>query len=349
MKKSHVLMILICILLALAGCQQLVPPTDGEDEEAGTKTMEVANLVIGARATGDFSGLEAYLAKDPNGEEVRALLEEHGVFAEPPMSKNVSLTMPPFSNDDVFKNGDVLVCKGSGNPISDIMSLVLVAGYSHGGVLNKALAINADSPCVLSADVDYLTKPEEWGSNGLTYETWNEWKANEIVTVLRSEVPEASFVDPIANVAGLRAGTQYAFLGYPPDFAPFWPIPRANAKYWYCTKVPWRVYNLLDNMNIENNNFYNASNHNWSRFQDSILFSLYGLYLKLLHPFWPSWYIRPKVIDRLKLILMGAPGVPNGDGLISPDELRWGPLTKVKTWATIGDVPGDADLTLVGW
>ena len=49
------------------------------------------------------------------------------------------LPLPPYS-PSLYANGDVLVCKGSGTLVSELMSQMLVRGYAHSGVLNADLA-----------------------------------------------------------------------------------------------------------------------------------------------------------------------------------------------------------------
>jgi hypothetical protein len=335
---------LAALLLALSACQLVHGPEDGKNEEqavaeARLKTSEVVALIAEAKATGDFRALEEFLqGEDP---EVRALLEEHGVFQQPAAAKAITPDLPRFTNEDGFEyaNGDVLVSKGSGTAVSDIMSLVLVRGYSHAGILNQDLAeidYESYSGCVLSADVDYLTNSAKSGA--LNYESYHGWQANNsVVTVLRAdEAPSGDWEEDGEVVRGdmyeffngLDNGedTVYAFMGYPgTGFGCFEAIPADNNKYWYCSKVPYRVFLDTIGTDIEAKEFYFDERYDrWTVFQDSLLFRLYKLYLWLTGTRW--WWLTARANEGIKEAL---------DVLITPDELRASNALQVQ--ATFGE------------
>jgi hypothetical protein len=323
------------LVLAVMGCQQPFEQrgTEAAPEavsQAEQKTAEVLNLVVEGKGTGDFARLEAYLAQeDPDG-EVRALLADGGVFREPPVSKAV-LDLPGFWEAG-YQNGDVLVCKSSGGIAGNLMELILVKGYTHGGILNTDMfdlvppnlpdSEKAMVPCVLSADVDYLQNYFELGNRALTYETYAGWAgANDVVTVLHSQTPLPTGANnPIgALLAGVYAknglmGTVYAFMGYPgTPYGAFQAIPRGDDLYWYCSKVPWRVYDAKA-VNLEDASFYQFLNPKgrWTVFQESLLYKLYRLIL------WKCagipWFATKYYANQAIIAALGE--------LITPDELR---------------------------
>jgi len=341
MKRAWVWLCGLIVLAALIACQPPVSPPVGDvDGDAAAKTTALIDALVESRATGDLSAVEAILQEDDQQGELREVLAAGGAFA-PAAAKSavVPLPLPPLYSG-AYWTGDVLVCRGSGTLSSNLMDLVLVCGYGHAGILNLELG-NSATECILSADVDYLLQGK---GEALNYENYLDWAANDIVTVLRPQEPVADMGKHIADIASLANGhTIYAFLGYPGAVVgAFQAIPRRNDDYWYCSKVPWRVYELA-NVNVEDAGFYGEAyltGQRWNVVQQSLLYKVYLCYLKLLHP-WKSSAWR---INRANTDVQGVLGA-----LISPDELRAsGAFSRILTLTANGPYQGD-DAALVGW
>ena len=354
MKKVLVWLCLVGLVLALTVCQQPTSPANeaASEVDAGARTSEMINLIVESRATGDFTELEAMLAEDDSEGELRQILADQGVFsAATPKQVNL-LPLPSFTPED-YANGDVLVSRGSGGLTSTLMALILSQGYGHAGILNLDLA--ASGACILSADVDYLTGEREAAVN---YETYSDWRtSNDIITVLGYEGPGSpeGIGQAIADLYGSAPGTIYAFLGYPgASVGAFEPIEKGDEKYWYCSKVPWRVYNALPpagTIDIEASGFYgqlayDGGPQRWELFKNSVMYKIYLFYLKLQHPWWPLRWIVARADNGLWYA---------GDSilkeLVSPDELRASPLLSRRFTVDAlhsGPYHGD-DAPVVGW
>ena len=354
MKRMSVYVGLAVIALLVGGCQPQMSPigTGALQEEAvaeaGVKTGETVALLIEARATGDFAALESFLAaEDPEG-DLRQVLEQAGVFAPTPVVKCTGIDLPGFWDEEVYKYGDVLVSKGAGTTTSSLMELVLVRGYTHAGILNTDLAFGEDwdAPCVLSADVDYLSSTDP-AKFALTYETYRGWQANnEAVAVLRRTEGEPNLeADPIAGFfADLEQGknTVYAFLGYPgTPYEAFEPIPKDDPTYWYCSKVPWRVFNGLGegSLDIEAADFYFDGNRRYKVIKESLLYKLYRIWIMKKNGwYWWQWWRWPllehQATEGLKNVLRV---------LVTPDELRAWP-----GWQSVQTFP-DSDFDAACW
>jgi hypothetical protein len=329
MQRTVIMLLSVGLALALVSCEIAGGPA-GEEElsdevvaEAAESAMEVASLALAARWSGDYSGLSAYLAANDPDREVLAALEKHGVFAAAPAPKGVP-GLPPFAGG-AYMNGDVLVCKGSGSGISNLMEMILVRGYGHAGILNKELA-NAGAASVLSADIDYLTAFEP-GRFALTYETYEGWRdGNDTVTVLRKaqglgNLP-AGFTKPFDDVYnGYHVGSVYAFFGYAGiEYGAFEPIPRIDSKYWYCSKTAWRVLHEASagGIDSEQANFYFGADDKWRAFKDSLLYDLLKVYLYNKAPFaWWKWWKWSELERAAEAKLADAL-----EELVTPDELR---------------------------
>lgn len=349
------------MVLALAACQQVVLETEPEDAatvEAAEKSGELVESLTAANADGDFTEVEAILARDDPDGELRAALEEAGLLAVPGQERLLTGAqgvpdLPPFTAA-AYRHGDVLVSKGSGTLTSTLMDLALVRGYGHAGILDKELSeelalVVEDVAAVLSADVDYLTE----GGYAITLQTYDDWVAdNDIVTVLRlpdSAYPVGEPGSPsplsvaIAAIAAKAPGTEYAFLGYPgASVGSFEPIPKSDEHYWYCSKVPYAVY-LQDGVavDIEQGDFYTGEL--WPAFRESLLYKIYAFYTRLCHPFWSSRRVRNAADGLVKEVLAE---------LVTPDELRADDdLLRAFTVTTDGIHYGDTftDAVEVGW
>jgi hypothetical protein len=347
MKKAWVWVCALALLAALVACQQPVSPPAGEaDADAAAKTTALINAVVEGRATGDMSAVEAILQEDdPNG-ELREVLAESGALA-PAAARSATNPLPLedlWTTPGVgLQTGDVLVCRGSGTLSSNLMDLVLVNGYGHAGILDTSLLEPTGGHCILSADVDYLL---EGTGEALNYENFADWAANDVVTLLRPKTVVSDMKSHIDDIAGFRNGhTVYAFLGYPGAVVgAFKAIPRTDPKYWYCSKVPWRVYDLAG-VNIEDSGFYfeflDSTTQRWNVIQQSsVLYKVYVFYLKLLHPWWSLAKCANQAAVDIQAVL--------GD-LISPDELRASDRLERKATLTVGGLCQGDDAALVGW
>jgi hypothetical protein len=367
MRKALVLVTLAALALLVTACQPQMSPTSGEalEEEAvmeaGEKTGETLNLLIEARASGDFTALESFLAtEDPEG-DVRKVLDDAGALASAPVVKSIGSDLPAFWEKKYYKHGDVLVSKGAGTITSTLMELALPRGYSHGGILDMQQVVkdNWDAGCVLSADVDYLSSDEE-GKFALTYETYAGWQAgNEDVTVLRmTEDVDNLPLDPINPIGtffaslGQGEGTVYAFLGYPgTPYKAFEPIPKDDPTYWYCSKVPWRVFRYLSELDpsvdvdIEAHWFYGI-NDRYEVFTESLLYQLYRIWIMRIHGWrwWQFWHW-PQIEKEAMLGMLNVLDV-----LITPDELRaWPGWHSIQTFPAGSTFDHDCWADYGGW
>lgn len=350
MNRRWLLLAALAILAALTACQSPVTPVDGEDgASAADKAAALAGAVLQAKATGDLSQVEAILDRDDANGELRDVLAEEGVFS-PPAAKQLTTYLPlPSPTDFMYKNGDVLVCKGSSSVTANLMDLVLGAGYAHAGILNWFRLMAGEEECILSADVDYLTEGE---GEALNYESYLDWAvSNDIVTLLRSKSEVADIGAAINGVAAIADthDTIYAFLGYPGAVVgAFQPIPPLDDDYWYCSKVPWRVYSETGN-DIQDTWFYTEAYPGGMRLvevADALLFKVYVCYLKLLHPWWSLAKCRTTAAQDMYYVLVSPAG------LISPDELRASPLLQRQFTVTAAGVSwGDTfdDAATLGW
>lgn len=352
MKRVLVWLCIAGLVIGLTVCKQPLGPGDqGSGEvDAAAKTSEMINLIVESQATGDFGELEAMLAEDDPDGELRQILAEQGVFSvATPKALAEPLDLPLFT-DNVYENGDVLVSRGSGNQTATMMSLILLQGYSHAGILNKDLADEPDWACILSADVDYLTGT---GDASVNYETYGDWiTKNDVITVLFHTGDHSGVGDAIRDIEVLSPGTIYAFMGYPGAVVgAFEPIPKGNDKYWYCSKVPWRVYELL-NEDIEDFWFYGqpvvpGGPQRWELFKNSVIYKIYMFYLKLQHPWW--WPMRWIIAEADKDLWYDDESILKV--LVSPDELRASPMLERK-FSVVASFPypykGD-DAPVLGW
>lgn len=337
-KMIPCLFVAVTALLVLFACQQPTvskapPPGLGASPEANA--AQLLDLLVAAQATGDFSKVNARAAVDDPSGKLSALVGEYESsgrwLLRRPKPEISEVKLPGFGTDNLYKNGDVLVSRGSSTlPTSTAMNLVLTKGFAHAGILDlemfDALTTSGtygadDAPCVLSADIDFLTDPgidaDGEPSWALNYETHKEWVTNnDIITVLHASKSDPDIAAAISTVYENHPRTIYAFV----DLS-FNPINRDNNSAWYCSKVPWRVYHA-DGTNIENAGFYGikleggtwvASDDTgrWTVFRDSLLYKIYSIYLWLKNPW--SRTIGADADHQLIQVL--------GE-LITPDELR---------------------------
>jgi hypothetical protein len=315
MKTRYVLFGLLAAAFVLWSCSLTneVPLDDPEVQkavqEAEQKTMEVIDLLVEAKATGESKGVDQFLEQeDPDG-EIAALLEDYGGGVTIPMPRGLGMiqgSWPPLLED--FVDGDVVLFIGNGTSWQNmIMTLVYVCDYHHAGVFDAELAdLMMDDTCFISATIDE-------GVNGLCFQRLEDLVATSAVMtrLIYSEIPPALAL----GVDYYRSYTQsvptlYAFLHLNLD-----PVSRWNPFLWYCSKVPWRVYWESGEMNIENNDLYelNDKNGKWTENRDTLFYQLYFKMLKCMLPSWAEKWAGYLADKKLRRIL---------NELITPDELR---------------------------
>ncbi|OHD26523.1 MAG: hypothetical protein A2064_11340 [Spirochaetes bacterium GWB1_66_5] len=334
----------MALLAVLSACQPPVsPPLDEEAGDAEAKAAALIGAVMEGKATGDFGAVETILAQDDMQGELREVLAEAGALAGPTARSTEQPVRIPWLGTGAFQTGDVLVCRGSGTLTSNLMDLVLVNGYAHAGIYQD-LGTGVDN-CILSADVDYLT---EGTGEALNYESWLDWIAkNDVITLLRPPNGLAATDAEMDAVGDFRDGhTVYAFLGYPgAPVGAFQPIPRDNPDYWYCSKVPARVYDLAYGVPLEDLDFHwenHGSGPRWWVVRQSLLYRVYVVYLKLMKPWWPLFWCAYKADLALQGVLAE---------LVTPDELRAsGMLVRQFSATPTSDSITEAEeAALLGW
>jgi hypothetical protein len=344
MKGTLAWVCVLALLAALTACQPPVsPPLDEEAGDAEAKAAALIGAVMEGRATGDFGGVETILAQDDAQGELRQVLAEAGALARPAArSMEQPVKMPLLEEPGAYQTGDVLVCRGSGTLTSNLMDLVLVNGYAHSGIYQYHDGVDN---CILSADVDYLTAGT---GEALNYESWLDWFAkNDVITLLRPNGLPATD-DNINAVAGFcdQYDTTYAFLGYPgAPVGAFQPIPRSNDVYWYCSKVPARVYDLAYGAPVEDQDFHwekHGAGPRWWVVRQSLLYKVYVVYLKLMKPWWPLFWCAYKADLALQGVL---------DELVTPDELRASELLvrQFSATPTGENITKAQEAALLGW
>jgi hypothetical protein len=338
--KKVLLIVSAVFMVLLAGCYSPVGSSGDDPEDAvavaqaGEKTTDVLNTALQAMGTGDYTKLNALLAaEDPQG-DLAAILARHGVFgqgATKSFSDMPIVDMPHFWNGDYYTNGDVLLCRGSGNPVANLMQAILPKGYGHAGVLWKPADMPPiDSfPCVITAELAL-------DAVGVSFQTWDEWNANDSVCVMRwgdvaSRPDSVTFTTAIGTFADVFIGrTLYAFLQ---PLSPFQPVSKGDNLLWYCSKVAYRLYGYLlstPEQSIEGSDFYGADPANtgqrWAQFTylsgtPSLMYEVYWWYLRVTRPFKSKAWITNTANKQLVFVL--------GE-LVTPDELRWSPnLTRM--------------------
>jgi hypothetical protein len=348
MKRTAMLIALAAACFALTVACQPAAVTGDDTSAADIKAAALMNALITANATGDFAPVEQILARDDVNGELRAVLTAHGALPQGPFAPlsftggGTPLPLPPY-NATLYSNGDVMLCKGSGTFVSEMMRQMLVRGYGHSGILNADLANAGADNCVLSSDADYITG----GGEALNYQSFLDWAGNDIVTVLHATSPVPTIAGNIGAIAANRdGGTVYAFLGYlGTPYASFQSIPRMDNDYWYCSKVPWRVYNNAG-VNTEAAGFYDQAYQGaqrWTPFRESLLYQTYSVYVFITNPFKSSAWRKAKADAQVRSVLQE---------LVTPDELRASPaLTRAFT-VTAGGVsydPAFNDAASTGW
>ncbi|UCB45445.1 MAG: hypothetical protein JSV25_14745 [Spirochaetota bacterium] len=322
MKTRYFLFGLLAALILLWACSITTdfPEEDPEVQkavqEAEKKTMEVINLLVEEKATGDSKGVDQFLAQeDPDG-EIAALLEDYGGGVAIPIPRDVGVLgelWPPELKD--FQDGDVVLFIGNGTSWQNmIMTLVYICDYHHAGVFDEEVAELMDDGFFISATIDV-------GVNGLCFQTLSELVyTSAVITRLRYyDNPEAvsDGVD-YYNLYTQSVPTLYAFLHLNLE-----PVSRWNDFLWYCSKVPWRVYMEFGEMDIENNYFYFIDGK-WEENRDTLFYQLYLKMLKCLLPRWAERWAGYLADRKLCRIL---------DELITPDEIRWsGKEINVEHW-----------------
>ncbi len=328
------------LLIALASCSNDVYIAEDTPEAAesieSVEDMEAAaqktlDLYMSSAATGDRSKLDAFVkANALEGElggEIDSALQPAPVPRWIPGAPD-----PPYFDAELapgvplYRDGDVLTFSGSGTINGALFDLILINAYGHAGMVDRDMVdtgtgYTTGTPCVVSSCM-----PE-----GVRYQTYEElYMANETWALLRvadgglSEGWGAEFTTRY-NVDT----TEYSFL-----HLSFRPVTKEDEYWWYCSKVPYRVWrdagesSTGDPVLLEAENFYELADPEglWIIERDSILYKIYSCWYYRL-PRWLRRYARtPDEVLQQAL-----------DELVTPDELRmaetlvplavWGDLT----------------------
>ncbi|MBN2324951.1 MAG: hypothetical protein JXQ30_14570 [Spirochaetes bacterium] len=314
-RKYFIFGILAAAALVWSCTVQDTPEQDPEVQKAirgaEQKSMEVIDLLVEAKATGNFEVISRFLGEeDPDG-EISALIKQYGKGPDaqaPGYIKGDGWTPAEPTIDD-FKDGNVVLFIGNGTSWQNqIMSLIYRCEYHHAGVFDEELAD-------LTGDTAFISSTIDTGVNGLCYQTLSELKyTSGVITRLAYFEEEPAAIG--LSVDYYRSYTEsvptlYAFLHLNLN-----PVSRWNPFLWYCSKVPWRVYWDGMNFDIENNNYYELSDPNgrWTENRDTPFYQLYLAVLKRLLPRWARRWAGYLADQKLCSILYE---------LITPDELRY--------------------------
>lgn len=288
-------------------------------------------LYVEAATSGDSAELDAFLAESDDSGEISAILAA-GLAdgASRRWGSAISEAPPPFA-DDQYADGDILLFSGTERWQSQALNLILINAYGHAGIVQKSMTetateFTAENPSVVSA-----TLPE-----GVRYQTYEElFEDNDAWAQMR--VTEAG--------AELAAGWGGAFTDAYPEEDTYYaflkldlsPISREDPVWWYCSKVPYRVWRDYrptgnESIEIEDTSLYTGTVYAAQR--QSILYKLYTAYYRKL-PWWLRW--RARTPDEVLTAALTE--------LITPDELRTADtVALVETWGATR--PED---TLVLW
>ncbi|MCX8058490.1 MAG: hypothetical protein N3A58_03645 [Spirochaetes bacterium] len=149
------------------------------------------------------------------------------------------LTDLPFDID-----GAIYLSGGSSDPVSTVIAYIAPLStpgkYYHGGALdlNKFDPSNLQVPCIQTAV-----------AKGAGYETAYDWmsKVNVTVLKLKNNVNQTS-LNNAQNAMHYyckpeNTNMQYGFFKSYVNVAQI--VTKDDNYYWYCTKVVWRLYNIL--------------------------------------------------------------------------------------------------------
>ena len=342
MKRWMCICTVVLAVVALATCA-LNPRADAESEwaavqeEAAGRTAAIVSLAAEAIVTGSAEQVCALAEAEDSSGLLSQILEP----AVAPPEVTALTELPPYGSlPDAtdFADGDVLVFASAGDTIQNaIMSLILVNPvYSHAGIVDGDRIALLDPSFVVSATIDFDGLEI---INGLCYQDIEDLFAHSaIVTRLRYDAgstgPVGAALDSFVDTV-LPTSTTYAFVN-----AFLRPIGRYDMSRWYCSKVPWFVYDAAG-YDIEGEWFYGLGDPGgrWTEQRESVLYSLYMRYVEILTPDWlerwlyrrnPNWLT--EAADRYVASSLTE--------LISPDELRAyapvDPQVTMASWSRVG-------------
>lgn len=156
----------------------------------------------------------------------------------------------PLADLPLSADGAVYLSGGGTDAINSLITWVAPnvtpAQYVHGAILdlNKFDPTNLDKICLQTAVAD-----------GANYETPMNWMTKPNVAVM---VPAVALNQTLLNSAqatmdqycNKSISTKYGFFKNMVNI--FSVVSKSDNTYWYCTKVPWRVYNAMG-INIDSN------------------------------------------------------------------------------------------------
>ena len=344
--KFRILRFVLVMLSAIVLVTCSVLDTKSEEElaeirtEAKSKTGRGIDLAVSAALYGDRTGLDEFIAAEDVDGELGGIFDEYFAMLETDGSKDVPAELigmiPPelmgellvWYNGEVVNKpllGDVLLFASSGSSWQNIlMSAVLIRPYfSHAGIVDPNKFPGDE--CVLSATID-ITDAEI--VNGVTIQSLNDLKADsvliirlpyEIISEAWKRPDSATYVSFYADYND--ATTDYAFVT--PDMR-LDPITKEDGDYFYCSKVPWFVYDMNPGMDIEQDvlvDYYEtrdgetdtydfAPGARWMDQRESLLYKLYKFFLWVDGTPW--WRIQREADKHVMDVLRE---------LVSPDEL----------------------------
>ena len=303
-------------LLVLASCTgPLAPPDDpvtsvAEMEEGAEETLR---LLMEASMTGDRSELDAFLAaNDPTG-ELTAIADE--VLAPPAVPRSLEGFDPPPFNDPIYGDGDVLVFKGSESLTAQLVDLIFINAYGHAGIVDRAMVESAteltpNTPVVLSSTVPGGVQYQTWEELYLTNDTWTLLSVPAVVPGATLEPGWGETFSAVYN----EETTMYSFL-----HLNFTPVSREESFWWYCSKVPYRIWRDLSAfpytglIELEYADLYELDDPDgaWTFQRSSILYQVYTCWYTMLPRYLRRYARTPDQVLKEALA-----------ELVTPDELR---------------------------
>ena len=332
MKNRIALTVLSFAVVLLVGCSLSGPPIEEEIdvaiEFAKEKTNEGMEFALVVALSGDRTELDAFIENEDVDGTLAEVFDEY-LAAGGAESNSVSqellqlfqeLGMVVWHGGTEYAShrpGDVLLFTSDGSTWQNRLgSLALVDPYfSHAGIVDPLLY--GTDRCILSATIDVS---DEGFLSGVTYQSLADLKAtSELIVRLPYEMIRGWFWPP-ADVYSFfytifnEKTTDYAFVTLDKNLD---AITKENEKYFYCSKVPWYIYDKVPGSDIESDplvDFYETYSGDpdarWTFQRDSLLYKLYKYFL------WregvPWWKLNERADDHVKAVLRE---------LVTPDEL----------------------------
>ncbi|MBN1699467.1 MAG: hypothetical protein JW881_18240 [Spirochaetales bacterium] len=274
-------------LFILAGCSDIAEPAGPvtEEEAASALNKELSAVMAcyqKAQLSGDPAAVDELIGvlDDFDARYGGATKAEFLEFLEKGKKQSrltAPLTdFPPLADLPLGSDGDVYLAGGANSLAGYLIDWVspnaTEGNYNHGAVfdLDKFDPTNLEAPCFQTAI-----------EKGAGFETAIQWMTKQNVCVMKPvAAPDRSSLDTAQKRMDFYcdpANTNMAYGFFENTIDVFNMVTKSDNYYWYCTKVPWRVYNELG-IDIDSN----TSLIDWTT---SGLYSIMKTYYNIVY-FW---------------------------------------------------------------